>query len=443
MAKQSRLPFGTSTISSTKPFDIIHCDIWGRYQHSSISGANYFLTIIDDYTRFTWIFLMRHKNEAQPILKHFFSYVFTQFETRIKTFRSDNGGEFISLRSFFQDNGVIFQHSCVYTPQQNGVVERKHRHILQVARALKFNAQLPSQFWGECALTAVHIINRLPSPVISFKTPFELLYSKPPSYSHLRVFGCLAYATNVHTSHKFDRRALPSIFIGYPLGQKAYKLFDLSTKNVFTSRDVKFHENIFPYASVKPKSAAPLLDHNSGPIPLLTHDPFDSVFDPIPTKSPPPPITQTDPTSPLIPQIASGLPSTASIESASSDPSSPALADPPTLSAQSLPSPEQNLLPPELPAPSLEPPRRSNRQTVPPIKLNDYVCSTVYSDQSTSLVPVPTKGTRYPLSNFVSYHRYQPAYHSFVSQIATITEPKSYSKAAAHLEWQEAMHSEL
>jgi IS30 family transposase len=117
LAKQSRLPFGTSTISSTKPFDIIHCDIWGRYRHSSISGANYFLTIVDDYTRFTWIFLMRHKTKAQPILKHLFSYVFTQFESRIKTFRSDNGGEFISLRSFFQDNGVIFQHFCVYTPQ--------------------------------------------------------------------------------------------------------------------------------------------------------------------------------------------------------------------------------------------------------------------------------------------------------------------------------------
>jgi hypothetical protein len=100
-------------------------------------------------------------------------------------------------------------------------VERKHRHILQVARALKFQAQLPTLFWGECALTAVHIINRLPSPVLYLKTPFELLYSKRPSFSHLRVFGCLAYATNVRVSHKFDHRSIPSLFIGYPVGQKA------------------------------------------------------------------------------------------------------------------------------------------------------------------------------------------------------------------------------
>jgi transposase InsO family protein len=133
LAKHSRLPFNSSVISSIKPFEIIHCDIWGRYRHPSISGAYYFLTIVDDYTRFTWIFFMQHKTEAQSLIKRFFSYVLTQFESPIKNFRSDNGGEFISLRSFFQDNGVIFQHSCVYTPQQNGVVERKHRHILQVA----------------------------------------------------------------------------------------------------------------------------------------------------------------------------------------------------------------------------------------------------------------------------------------------------------------------
>jgi hypothetical protein len=86
LAKQSRLPFSPSVISSTKPFEKIHCDIWDRYRHPSISDAYYFLTVVDDYTRFTWIFLMRHKNETQSLLKCFFSYVHTQFNSHIKIF---------------------------------------------------------------------------------------------------------------------------------------------------------------------------------------------------------------------------------------------------------------------------------------------------------------------------------------------------------------------
>jgi hypothetical protein len=444
LAKQSRLPFNSSVISSIKPFEIIHCDIWGRYRHPSISGAYYFLTIVDDYTRFTWIFLMRHKTEAQSLIKRFFSYVLTQFESPIKIFRSDNGGEFISLRSFFQDKGVIFQHSCVYTPQQNGVVERKHRHILQVARALKFQAQLPTQFWGECALTAVHIINRLPSSVLSFKTPFELLYSKPPSFSHIRVFGCLAYATNVHPSHKFDFRSMPSIFIGYPTGQKAYKLFDLSSKKIFTSRDVRFHEHIFPYASVKPGFVQHPSPIEFGPIPLLTHattslysSPQTSppVTAPAPSCSPPFASSNPHPSSPQPPPILR----TYTRRPRPSDPIPPAENTPPPEPAPPEPSwPSENPPPPE-PAPL----RRSSRHTAPPAKLNDFVCSNVSSNQSATLLPGPSKGTRYPMANFVSYHRYTPAYHAFVAQLSTIPEPKSYAEAVVHPEWQQAMRSEL
>ncbi|KAI9195862.1 hypothetical protein LWI28_018837 [Acer negundo] len=359
---------------------------------------------------------MRHKDETQSILKRFFSYVFTQFESHIKTVRSDNGGEFISLRSFFQDNGVLFQHYCVYTPQQNGVVERKHRHILQVARALKFQAQLPTQFWEECALTAVHIINRLPSPVLSFKTPFELLYSKPPNFSHLRVFGCLAYATNVHPSHKFDCRSIPTIFIGYLIGQKAYKLFDLSTKKVFTSRDVKFLEHIFPYASVKPTSdfSKNIGPNNVGPIPFVAQDlsypspsfptrpatptPPDSPHSPKSLNSPLSPNFQSTPDllldspSPLPPPNSDpiDLPTTLVTHDPSSIPIPASPSSPSSVSSSiPVPSPQSPTLPYEI-NPQPAPLRRSSRHTGPPAKLSDYVYSQALRANGTwSLTTLP------------------------------------------------------
>jgi len=151
------------------------------------------------------------------------------------------------MQNFFRQNGTTYQHSFIYTPQQNGVVERKHRHILEFARALHFQAHLHLHFWTECVLIAVHLINCLPTPLMSHQTPFERLYGKVPTYSHLKVFGCLIYATEVHATHKFAPRAKRCVFLGYPVGQKAYKLYNLTTHKFFTSRDIVFHEHIFPY----------------------------------------------------------------------------------------------------------------------------------------------------------------------------------------------------
>ncbi|RVW14961.1 Retrovirus-related Pol polyprotein from transposon TNT 1-94 [Vitis vinifera] len=274
--------------------------------------------------------------------------------------------------------------------------QRKHRHILESARAFRFQAHLPLPFWEECVSTAVHIINRLPTPLLSRQTPFERLYGKLPSYSHIRVFGCLAYATNVHIPHKFAPRAKRCIFLGYPVGQKAYKLYDLDTHQMFTSRDVVFHETIFPYESI------PFPSSNSGPvIPLSISD----LSPPVPQPSPPEPISPIQ--QPSLPNSVSTQPSPAS------------------------PPPEPIL-------------RRSQRPHHPPMALRDYVCNQVTSpNHLPSLSSSPQKGTRYPLCNFVSYHRYSPQHRSFTAAVSQDIEPTSYAEAASHSHWQEAMQSEL
>jgi transposase InsO family protein len=145
-------------------------------------------------------------------------------------FHSDNGREFKnqSLAKFFEENGILHQTSCTYTPQQNGTAERKNRHILEVARALCFAMHVPKRFWADAVMTATFLINRMPARAIDYQTPFRMLsqfYSIPSALNICpRIFGCVCYIhVHSHQRDKLDPRALKCVFLGYSDSQKGYK----------------------------------------------------------------------------------------------------------------------------------------------------------------------------------------------------------------------------
>lgn len=183
------------------------------------------------------------------MVQNFYAYAETQFGKRIKKVQSDNGTEFLRFSSFFKSKGIIHQTPCVGTPQQNGRVGRKHRHLLNVARSLMFQAMMPIKFWGEAVLTAAHVINLTPTRVLNGKCPHEMLFGSTPSYSKLRVFGSLCFAhKQLRDKNKFVPRSRRCVFVGYPFGKKGWKLYDLETCEFFVSRDVIFREEEFPFS---------------------------------------------------------------------------------------------------------------------------------------------------------------------------------------------------
>lgn len=382
MAKQTRLPFPIHKSHVDVAFSLIHIDLWGPYRVSTHSGHRFFLTIVDDYTRMTWVYLLRSKSDALICLKQFFVLVKNQFSTVIKTVRSDNGYEFFKneCTEFFNMSGIVHQSSCVYTPQQNGVAERKHRHLLEVARSLKFQSHVPSKFWGECVLTACFLINRLPTPILSWKCPFELLYHKSPDFSRLKVFGCLAYATNPSYHDKFSHKAIPSVFMGYSLVQKGYLLFSLETKTFFVNRDVVFHETIFPF-KIPTKPVLPFPDVD--PSIFLQLEPSSSLF----------------------------IPSSSS-------------------SSSCVPEPSFN---PSMP--TAVPLRRTTRSVKQPPWMKDYVCSNQSSTScATSLFPIVAVYS----SSHLPIHT-----QLFAAHVSSLLEPRTYDEALLDPRWVDAMQKEI
>jgi transposase InsO family protein len=159
-------------------------DLFGPIAYISIGGSNYCLVIVDDYSRFTWVFFLQEKSQTQETLKGFLRRAQNEFRLRIKKIRSDNGAEFKNsqIEGFLEEEGIKHEFSSPYTPQQNGVVERKNRALLDMARTMLNEYKTSVQFWAEAINTACYSINRLYLHRILKKTSYELLTGKSPMF---------------------------------------------------------------------------------------------------------------------------------------------------------------------------------------------------------------------------------------------------------------------
>lgn len=146
---------------SDNPFDIVHLDIWGPFLIESIEGYKYFLTVVDDCTRVTWIYLLRNKSDVSTVFPLFLTHVKTQYNSSIKCIRFDSAPE-LAFSHMIEEHSIVHQFSYAYTPQHNFVVERKHQHLINVARALMFQSNIHISYWSDCVYAVVFLINRTP-----------------------------------------------------------------------------------------------------------------------------------------------------------------------------------------------------------------------------------------------------------------------------------------
>jgi IS30 family transposase len=251
LSKHTRNHYSPQSYKPSKPFSLIHSDVWGPSRVHNITGSRWFVTFIDDHTRVTWVFLMKEKSEVGRIFEIYHKMVQTQFQSNIQILRTDNGPEYynLALNSYLQKVGIVHQSSCVDTPQQNGVAERKNKHLLEVTRSIMLATNVPQHFWGEAVLSATHLINRTPSRILNFKTPLSTLQNLFPtskifSFIPLKIFGCSTFVHNLNPHRsKLDPKSIKCIFLGYSPHQKGYRCYSPHTKKFYHTMDVTFFEN--------------------------------------------------------------------------------------------------------------------------------------------------------------------------------------------------------
>ena len=400
LAKQCRVSYPVSFNETSAPLQLVHSDVWGPIPTSSVFGFRYFVLFVDDFSRYTWLYLMKTKSEVHSIFKTFYKMVCTQFDCPLKILRSDNGGEFMygGLASFFADNGIVHQTSCVDTPQQNGVVERKHCHITEVSRSLLIGMGMPKPYWADATLTAAYLINRMPSRVLGYKTPVSVLQPNSPLFIvPPKVFGCVCHVHIHHRTDKMDPKAVRCVFLGYSATQKGYRCYNPTTRRRYVSMDVTFFESVPFFSAAR--------DSLQGETPLSIENPS---------------FTQTECPLPL-PVFTQGEFMPMSATTSTND-----LQQGKELIVYTRRA-KQTIVSPQDQAVSLDPGNPSSVDIDVPIALRKGVRDC----------------TKHPISHFVSYNALSPTYRAFTSSVSSVSVPSNVSDALNQSQWKKAMMEEM
>jgi transposase InsO family protein len=398
-ARSHQLPFSSSHSMSNNPLDLVFSDVWGPAPVLSSNGSRYYVSFLDNFSKFCWLYPIASKSDVHSVFLRFQNNVERQFDRKIKILHTDGGGEFRALISHLQKCGITHRLSCPHTHQQNGAIERKHRHIVEVGLSLLANASMPQSFWAEAFQTATFLINRLPTPVLHQKSPFEVLFHTPPDYCFLKIFGCLCWpCIRPYNKHKLDYRSVPCLFLGYSASHKGYICRAIHSSRIYISRHVVFDETNFPYAHFSPQATSETLNSSSClSSPSFTHPSTISICTEVPSSPP----TPSSPSLTMSPTESDFL-------------NSPDLSPPNSLDTPPSPIPENTLAEASSPIRTHVMRTRAQNQIFKPKQFLD--------------------GTiRYPISRAL---------------LTTITsqydvEPTCYSSASKIAAWREAMNSEF
>jgi Reverse transcriptase (RNA-dependent DNA polymerase)/GAG-pre-integrase domain len=295
LAKSHRLPFPSSSTRTSHPLELVHCDLWGPSPVTSHTGNRYYVLFTDDYSRYSWIYFCSQKSVVLSIFSQFKTLVENLLSCQIKTLQMDGGTEFLPIMRSYPS--IQFHVSCPYTPQQNGLVERKHRHIVELSLATMFNAHIPQLYWSDIFESVVFVINRLPTSSLESDSPYQVLFSKSPDYAFLKVLGCSCYPyIRPYAANKLSPRSTPCVFLGYSIMYKGYKCLSLNTNKIYISRHVIFDEYSFSFTKTSAPATSSLSPSHTSSLVVIppyhppqqtsSSDKSDSLSSPL-TPSPP------------------------------------------------------------------------------------------------------------------------------------------------------------